>query len=358
MSNIVHLKFPKNAPVPKDGIPQLLAGFSQHRRTPEDVFWLKENAEILNILESTGTPVSKASLAPYQGFLAELSEKSRFYPQYYRFFLSIALDLFSLGVSGGDVSELSNRVKQLKVADLELSDLQRAEVRRLLLRTGIQLPDNGLIDRLRAFAETPRHFVLPNKKAAYELTHIVFYLSEYGRQNPGLGAAARVSLIYVGLIAYLEQNADLLAETCIALRFMGHVPPTAWVDWLEQVRQDYVVSPGYAGPDMYHEFLMVNWQAGTAGKTMFETATPNGPIQFHRPPVRDAPLRDMSQCLLDMAQRRSADWSRMRAPISNALSESARQVLEEAVQSTDLFEVFFEGFARADKTQAGMEAVQ
>ena len=80
---------------------------------------------------------------------------------------------------------------------------------------------HGLNDRLRGFARRSITFALPNKKAAYELTHIVFYLSEYGRRDPEVGQAFIDSLHFAGTLAFLELNLDLLAEICIALRFAG-----------------------------------------------------------------------------------------------------------------------------------------
>ena len=77
------------------------------------------------------------------------------------------------------------------LAEVELSGFQRGEAFRLLSRRGKKIPiDTGLDDRLRQFINRSATLALPNKKAAYELTHIVFYLSEYGRRDPKLDAGA------------------------------------------------------------------------------------------------------------------------------------------------------------------------
>ena len=57
--------------------------------------------------------------------------------------------------------------------------------------------------RLRAFAGRSQTFAMPNKKAAYELTHIIFYLSDYGRQIPELPDGTLKSLHFTGLLAFL-----------------------------------------------------------------------------------------------------------------------------------------------------------
>ena len=47
------------------------------------------------------------------------------------------------------------------------------------------------------------------------------YLFEYGRRDPNLACGAVQSLNRLGIIPYLDQNADLLADNRIALRFAG-----------------------------------------------------------------------------------------------------------------------------------------
>lgn len=63
----------------------LLQSFATQRRSEDDVYWLKENAEALNILECTGTKVSAQELDPYARFYDILPERISFFPQYYRF---------------------------------------------------------------------------------------------------------------------------------------------------------------------------------------------------------------------------------------------------------------------------------
>ena len=112
--------------------------------------------------------------------------------------------------------------------------MQRAEAVRLLKR-GLgraQQDDPALVDRLHGFIDQSETFSIPNKKAAYELTHIIFYLSEYGRKDPGIRTDAFRLLEFAGLLALLDHNTDLLAEICIALRFAGQTPPLGWEDWV------------------------------------------------------------------------------------------------------------------------------
>ena len=117
--------------------------------------------------------------------------KNGIFAQYYRFYLSIFFDLEDMGLKVDVSGQMCVWVAAQGLAEAELSDLQFGEVSRLLARRGTKVfIDLGLDDRLRQFINRSATFALPNKKTAYELTHIVFYLSEYGRRDPNLDCGA------------------------------------------------------------------------------------------------------------------------------------------------------------------------
>lgn len=327
----------------------ILQRFAEMRRGPEDVFWLKENAEILNVFEATGFKPDVADLGPYTTFFADVEARLGFFPQYYRFFLSLALDLEDLGLADGTGQRIVEWVAQSGLVDAELSDLQRAEARRLCLRRGVDpIDDDGLSDRLRHFMARAKTFAVPNKKAAYELTHIVFYLSEYGRHDPDICEGAQRSLLNAGTLAFLELNIDLLSEVCIALRFAGETPPVAWERWLrDQVRRFAATADdGMSGHDDYHPWLMLNWFMEVSGQGGFGQEMPEGEVVFSAPKPAAGPLRELSNSILQMGDERSADWTKMRDDVGDALSDEALSVLEIAEQAVD-FGAFFRSFARA-----------
>jgi len=350
MTNVLAFKPVAQVPPKRARHAALMQGFATQRRYGEDVFWLKENAELLNILECTGGRVCASDLAAYQDFYSDVEKRLRFFPQYYRFLLSICLDLEALGMRGDKAEALVAWVAEEGFARAELSDLQRLEARRLMARRGIDpLPeDGGLEARARRFIARSATFAMPNKKAAYELTHIVFYLSEYGRKDPELGGAARLSLEFAGLLAFLEQNADLLAEVCIALRFGGFVVPEVWETWL--VRHTHlftILSPEEASvQDDYHEYLVCNWLMACKGERGFTKVASPASVVFQRPSGIVGPLRELSECIYRL-DNRSADWSAMRPVVIDRLSEDAQAVLSWAETSSDKFDAFFEGFSRA-----------
>lgn len=326
-----------------------MACFAGERRGQEDVFWFKENAELLNVLECTGAMPGVHGLAAYGAFYEEIERRIAFFPQYYRFFLSLCLDLEDLGLAGRKGEALTHWVAGQGLAGAELSDLQRAEARRLCLRRGVDpVVDAGLDDRLRAFARRSETFALPNKKAAYELTHIIFYLSEYGRRDPGVDTAMAESLRHAGTLAFLELNIDLLSEVCLALRFAGRRPPEAWERWLADQMMRFCVQQGGAGrmpQDEYHPWLMLNWFMDVSGRGGFAHEMPQGRVLFAAPAPAAGPLRELSDSIYRDAAR-SPDWCEMRERVGERLSDEARTVLQAAEEAVD-FEAFFRGFARA-----------
>lgn len=352
MSNIIALNVPPRRQRLSERTESLVAVFARDRRIREDVFWLKENAELLNILECTGQTLDQNDLTPHAGFYQTLDERLRFFPQYYRFLLSIGLDLEDLGMPGGVMEQLCHRVAAEGLPEAELSDLQRAEARRLLARRGVatKAADPGLNDRLRAFIGRPATFALPNKKAAYELTHIVFYLSEYGRCDPRLDCAALTSLDYAGILAYLDQNFDLLAEICIALRQAGQQPSPIWEDAVRQSLSRFHVTCDDATPlsDDYHEYLVSTWATLMMGHDDSGQSVPGGRCLFHKPRAPEGALRVMSAALMSFAGQRDRDWTQMRAAVTEMLSPDALAILTAAERSSARFDAFFEGFARAE----------
>ncbi len=350
MSNVVSFA-PRVTPATSNPYTALIAGIATGRRLPDDVFWLKENAELLGILRASEVALEPRALAPFEAFYDQIEARLRFFPQYYRFLLSLCLDLEDLGVAGNKAEALCAWVAQQGVAQAELSDLQRAEARRLLARRG-EAPqvDAGLDQRLHDFINRTATFAMPNKKAAYELTHIVFYLSEYGQHDPQLSDAALISLEYAGLLAYLDQNVDLLAEVCTALRFAGQTPSALWEALIVQHHSAVgIVADGAETlMDAYHPYLVTGWALNVAGQGGFQAPVAEGALRF-LPPVYAAQgaLRSMSECMFDLGDQRSGNWDQMRAHVMPYLGNAGQQVLRDAEGSSDQFERFFAGFARA-----------
>ncbi len=349
MTNVITLK--RREPISlQTRQSRLIASFATERRQTDDVFWLKENAELLGILSATGAKLSLNALAPFETFYAQIEERIQFFPQYYRFLISLCLDLEDLGMPGDKGAALCAWADEAGLAEAELSDLQRAEARRLLARRGAAgLRDAALDTRLHGFIERSGTFAMPNKKAAYELTHIVFYLAEYGARDPQISTQAVTSLEYAGLLAYLDQNIDLLAEVCAALRFAGQVPSAIWQDAVQSAHSNCVIVADVDGAlyDGYHEYLVTGWASHISGGAAFRTNIPEGSLRFLQRSGGAGALRTMSERMFEMGQARNGDWQQMRDHVAPYLGADGHDVLAGAEQSTDKFDAFFEGFARA-----------
>lgn len=357
MSNIISLSRHVPAKTTEARCAGLATTFASCRRVMEDVFWLKENAEFLSIMESTGTAMSPDALAPYQNIYDTAQERLAFFPQYYRFLVSIILDLEDLGFAGDRPETgriLCKQVKERGLHEAELSDLQRGEAIRLLARRGVTIEGaDATHERLHRFINNSATFAVPNRKAAYELTHIIFYLSEYGRRDPNLSQSAVQSLNFVGTIAHLEQNIDLLAEVCVAMRYAHVTPPKVWDTLVAQTMSRFRPAENDAGAgDDYHEFLVGNWCLAQAGAPSFMGCF-NGAAQgFYSPVEQLGALRALSAALYHWEGERSGIWDDMRADMWPALGADVAAHIDQVRAASPDFDSFFAGFSRAAPTQS------
>ncbi len=357
-SNVISLSRRQNPKAHDRGA--LLHSFAKMRRDPNDVFWLKENAELLNILECSASMLDSYDLSAYAQIYDNLPKRLAFFPQYYRFFASIALDLEGLGLAGDHAETICARIDQQGLINAELSDLQRAETTRLLARRGMGVgEETDLQARLHRFINHSATFALPNHKVAYELTHIVFYLSEYGRRDPKISADAVQSLIFCGILAQLDQNTDLLAEVCIALRYAGKVAPQAWEDLVKTTAHAFEITLQDAGAgDNYHEYLVTNWAMAQMGANSFKDTYTSTGVGFYAAQNNIGALGAMSEILFSWDGPRSAQWSVMRRNVFTRLDDRVARHLSEIIKSTSEFEAFFEHFARASSGGSSVRAAQ
>lgn len=351
MTNVVAFKSPTD-PAPRDWHASIIQNFACHRKDAGDVYWLKENAELLSILnaiQGTSHGVPHDALAPYRNFYDHALEKLRFFPQYYRFLISITLDLENLGVTGTIGRQLAEVAWHAQLPRAEISDLQRAEAGLLLARRGVGDQDDALWERLWSFAGHSATFAVPNKKVAYELTHIIFYATRYGKVPVQVDVQTRQSLEYAGIIAFLECDADVLAEVCLALRYCGCLPSQIWENWLCATQGGYHFVQEYAGghSDAYHPYLVTHWWAHAAGREVPQAAVPTGVFRIENQATGYSPLRALSKCLYEMGDQRSGDWPAMRARVYDAMSAPQIKHLALAEASSSQFDAFFDIFARA-----------
>jgi hypothetical protein len=349
MNNVVSLRRLGGA-AEHAAISGLVDLFASRRRGRHDAFWLKENAELVQVLAALGAGAD-VDLDPLRLRAETFLHELRFFPQYYRMYLSLALDLRDLGMHQAPVEEMAAYVLAQDLPAGDLSDVHRGEVALLLRRAGVDRPGDAALDeRLARFAARSGAFCLPNRRAAYDLTHIVFHAADYGRQPVARDSARRRSLIHVGLVAWLEENLDLLAEVMIALQLSGEEVPPLWAQAVGRAAGAVFFEPSRAAgsfDDDYHQYLVLNWALGLSGGAAFRDGVPPQARLIRQPGRSGGALQELSLALLDMGDARRADWSRMRWRLWPKLSEPARACLA-AVETMPEFEAFFAGFSRAD----------
>ena len=230
---------------------------------------------------------------------------------------------------------------------------------RLLTRRGMGGEETNLQTRLHRFINHSPTFALPNRKAAYGLTHIVFYLSEYGRRDPQISADAVQSLIFCGILAHLDQNTDLLAEVCIALRYAGKVPPQVWEDLVKTTSHAFEITSQVAGAgDNYHEYLVTNWAMAQMGANSFKDTYTFTGVGFYAAQNNIGALGAVSEILLGWDGPRSTQWSVMNRNVFARLDDTVARHLSKIIEATSEFEAFFEHFARASSSGSSVRAAQ
>lgn len=346
----------------RPGLAPLAEAFLRHRRGRHDVMFLKENAELLNIAECTGLGRAPELGQQYRAFHAEAPGFFAVFPQYYRFILSIVTDAEALGLPRGTGARIAAEVAARGLAEAELSDLHRMEARRLCARHGVAVleGDRTLEERVLRFMTRHQAFAVPNRKAAYDLTHFVFYFSEYGRQAPDLPQSVGKSLQNAGLIALLEEDIDLLAEVCIALRYMGRTPPPVWEAFIASELADFSVTteePEDSGAlsDDYHPFLVANWHQAVAGRAAFSRAARAGRLVFRRRPAPRNTLVELSEVLLALAQAGRLNVGTLMEASAGLMSRRGCNVLASAASSTQQFDEFLMGFCYRGRGWKGAE---
>lgn len=346
----------------------LLRAVALHRWPEDSVFWMKEMAEVLGIGQEVGlyvgAGIGEETAALLRRQLDALAARHAFFPQYYRFSLAIFVAAAGLGLWPQDrVAALAAEIAAEGWDQGELSDLHRAEAQYLFARAGLSAPKDAALEaRLWAFASRPETFARPNRKAAYDLTHTLFYLSDHGQKPLILGENAKKSLKFAGTLAFLEQNADLLSEVALCMLYAGLTVPKAWHGLVADAARAFRPEAHWGGVegDDGHCLWVCNWYLARTGASVFwggvPALRPGQALHLWAGPARAGALGDLARVLwrpdggADSAGRANlaarGDWDQARPALTARLSPEARAVLAEAEAALPDFSAFFEAFAR------------
>lgn len=296
--------------------------FALRRNTGLSFPFLKENGELLSIAANSGLYVEPKSLALYTLFYEQSYEIYQLYPQFSRFILGITLDLETLGHPGTQAKKIAEHMLNIGMLDFETSDTRRLETLSMFERLGMrsecaQRHKRLALDRVTAFTSDADHFTRLNKPLFYELTHLVFFLSDYGRKAMPISTDIHRCLIHAGVLAYLDDDFDLLAEVCVSLSFISAQIPKLWQGaiskFLSSMKisfETHLASALNPSVDEYHPFLVSNWflaiSGGNAFSTRFNSKKPNFCIPQTERSVLSAIATSVHEAFIDRLTPKAA----------------------------------------------------
>ncbi len=322
-----------------------VSSFAVKRNDGLSFAYLKENGELLSIAASSGLLLEPAALVHYHSFYDNALKTCEFFPQYFRFILAIVMDLEDLGYHGNVGEQICDFVASQRYLDYETSDTRRLEILTLLARRRAdgaieRRYREQLIESVDKFISNPNHFVKFNKPLFYELTHFIFFLTNYGKNKIPLKNSPIGCLTNVGILALLDDDADLLAEICICFKFLGENPPAFWEQYVESSLSEVtitfdtsVASAMNSGTDEYHAYFVMNWLLALRKSPTF-TERFNGRTPYFSLPQKDASaLSILSDALYKTQIARTMTTAKCVGSLAN-LSKTNQQLVTNTLAST------------------------
>lgn len=324
----------------------VIVPFASKRHNALSFPYLKENRELLSVITTTSLSIDQAQLALYREFYLQAMKFTKFFPQYYRFTLGMTLELEILGMEGNVSEEICNYITTHDLYQFETSDLRRLEILNLLDRRnfGSSLKNTygeALEIRIMEFMSSPLRFVKYNKPFFYELTHYIFYLTNYGKTQPYLPKGVFKSLSNVGNLALLDNDIDLLSEICICYRFLGRSPPAYWEQFIQSSACDFIITyEKNTNPnniklaDNYHDYLMLNWYLAYSGKPAFTHSFSNSTPYFYKPTHGRSALSELSAAHYAHSFGQNLLPNFVQQDISTVLSETNGNMIKQLTKTT------------------------
>ena len=277
------------------------------KRNPALSFpFLKENGELLAITIDSGFLVEPRALEHYADFHSKAFKLTKLYPQYYRFILSMVIHLEAGGLQVGEAAKIADYVIENDLLLLDTSETRKLETLTLLsnlkpLSKTYKKIYDGIVYNVDQLIKNPELYTKFNKPLFYDLTHIIFFLSDYGKKSLPLQNDVTQCLIYIGLLALLDNDADLLAEVCVCLRYINSKIARYWDDFLQKslkeikvTYHDTVMSALNPSADEYHIYLVLNWYQALQKRPAFETRFNGEKPSFSLPEMPQSVLSKLS----------------------------------------------------------------
>lgn len=324
----------------------VIVSFASKRHNSLNFPYMKENGELLMVAVTSGLRISEAGLACYEDFYLRAKKFCEFFPQYYRFTLGIALELEDLGMQGTVAEELCEYVIEHNLYQFETSDSRRMEILNLLGRRNYandleNIYGQSLEGRVLDFMSRPQRFVTFNRPLFYELTHYIFYLTDFGKKQCELPESVYACLNNVGNLALLDNDTDLLAEICICFHFLGRTPHVYWEQHIQSAADAFVVTlekdtepdPTKLTDD-YHDYLMINWLLAYTGKPCFMHEFSGQTPYFYKPECGRSVLSELSSAHYAHTFQKTFLSKSVKQDISVILSEDNREIVRQLTRTT------------------------
>lgn len=277
------------------------------KRNPQMSFpFLKENGELLSIAQNLGFIIDPRAVELYRDFYDNAYTLIRCYPQYYRFILPMVLDLEAAGMAGEQGRKITGFVRQKDLLSFDTSDVRRLEAIFTLQRTTALVEGEralllSILERIEHLIANPSWYTKFHKPLFYDLTHIIFYLTDYGRTDLPLAGDPAPSLMNIGLLALLDNDADLLSEVCLCLGYLRLPIPDYWDNFLTAYFEDIKVSfkgtvASALNPtvDEYHLYLVCNGYMAAQNRRAFQDSFKSQTPSFYVPPCPPSCLAQLS----------------------------------------------------------------
>jgi len=278
--------------------------------------------------------LSDQSLGFYAKFYEKIPIYLDLYPAFFRFFYAISLDLEALGLSGWISTLLKDYVLKHELHICETSDVRRMEVRNLLHRSGVSLSageDKALLSRVNRFLGNASNFKRFNKPVFYDVTHLILFQTNLGQEKMNVTEGLKETLSSVGVLAYLDDDIDLLSEVCICFKILDLKCPELWQQTCVNFLKDFKITiastdspPKIPRSDDYHIYLVGSWFKLKFGFKAFEETFNIGASYFEKPEWGHSTLRSLSQYLHKASF--SQEGMRREIPIKPDQIFNARQI--------------------------------
>ena len=284
-----------------------------------------------------------SALRHYESFYKRALNICVLYPQYYRFVLRMVIDLEDLGMNGTTSDDICALVIDDGLVDFETSDTRRLESLYLLRqrRNDVLINDrrSALLENVDRFINLPKLFGKLNKPLCYDLTHLVFFLTEYGKKPWTLSNSIDACLMNVGVLALLDNDIDLLSEVCICLRFLGKQAPQSFLQVIDtelsKVEISYfneITSVLNSSTDEYHPYLVANWLLALEQKPCFTIKFSGRKPVFTIPQNGASALSAIASIMHDVFVLNTKSTQQAKAELSNLPSQHSKTV-DNAIKS-------------------------